>query len=231
MSTWILERLLGLAQPTRLPKPTYLRRLLQPLALACTSLFCWQLLSGDAHAQLFGDRRVGAPMTAQPGGAAQNPGNLTGSERYLRGNRSRRDFVGADRSEATGFVGATQAIGVGRVPAATETFRLESTNPARINRPVPPLPAKGMYYPRLEIDFATVPRSQSDLIIATTDRLQKRIQQTLGDGARLTIDGRTARLDGIVDSAQAAELAEILVSFEPGIDQVENRLHVLPSSR
>ena len=85
-----------------------------------------------------------------------------------------------------------------------------------------------MYYPRLEIDFATVPRAQSDVVLAATDRLQQRIQQTVGDGARLTIQGRTARLEGTATSARAAELAAILASFEPGIDRVDNQLRVPP---
>lgn len=197
-------------------------------ALACIVLFLSLSLSSEASAQLFGDRRVGSPLTAPPGNAStgQNPGNLTGNERFLRGNRSRRDFVGSDRNETAGFVGASQAIGVGRVPAATESLRVETTDTDRINRPIPPQPAKGLYYPRLEIDFVTLPRSQSELVQAATDRFQKRIQSVLGEDAKLTIQGRTASLEGTAESSQAAELAAIMASFEPGIDRVENKLNI-----
>ena len=112
------------------------------------------------------------------------------------------------------------------MPAATESLRLEAINTARINRPVPPLPAKGMYYPRLEIEFATIPRGQSELVTAAADRLRDRIQQVAGGDARLTVRGRVARLEGTAQSAQAAELATILAGFEPGIDEVQNALQV-----
>ena len=199
----------------------------QCILLACSTLFMLLLLEPAAHAQLFGERRVGAPL--RPGGSAaaeQNPGNLTGSERFLRGNRSRRDFVGSDRNEADGFVGASQAIGVGRVPAATESLRMETTNTARINRPLPPLPAKGMYYPRLEVDFEIVPRSESEMVSVATERLQKRVEQVAGSGVRMVVQGRTARLQGTASSSEAAELAAIMASFEPGIDRVENLITI-----
>ena len=133
-----------------------------------------------ASAQLIGNRAVGAPLSSPsqqraPGvpsaptqGAVQtNAGgigqasNAIGSlgnrmqidnTRFVRGNRSRQDFVGSNRTDLSGFVGAGQALGVGRVTSATESLRIE-TSKAKINQPLPPQPAKGMYYPRLEIDF------------------------------------------------------------------------------
>lgn len=186
-------------------------------------------VSSTAQAQLFGERRVGSPLSAQAGGTGQNPGNLTGSERFLRGNRSRRDFVGSDRSEADGFVGASQAIGVGRVPAATESLRIDNSD-TRLNRPVPPLAAKGMYYPRLELDSASVLPSASPPAPPATNRLRQQIQQVAGAGAVVQVQGRTAVLTGTVATPQAAELAAILASFEPGIDQVRNALQVSPTA-
>ena len=90
-------------------------------------LACLVLISGIAAepsrcACVFGERSVGGM------------GLLKGNERFC-GNRSRRDFVGADRGEQSSFVGAQQALATGRVRAATEGLRIDSTNPARINRP------------------------------------------------------------------------------------------------
>ncbi len=141
----------------------------------------------STHGQLFGNRDLGAPAGSQlrspfgsgsggrvavpaapgiggPNGGQAMPGGaglLDGNERFLRGNRSRQDFVGTGRNELSGFVGAGQAIGVGRVPAASESFRLEATSAARINKPMPKQPAKGPYYPRLVVDWQDtwVPRS------------------------------------------------------------------------
>ena len=149
---------------------------------------------------------------------------LDGSERFIRGNRSARDFVGSDRNEQSGFVGSGQAIGVGRVRSATEGLRIESSNVTILNRPLPPQPAKGSYYPRLQIAFSVQDSKISTSEVAAEERLYLRIAGVTGNNAQLTLSGRTAILRGTVESARAAELAEQLLSFEPGIDRVQNEL-------
>jgi hypothetical protein len=78
------------------------------------------LLESPARAQLFGDRTVGQPLrgrqqqTRPPqlgtapggqnvGGNQEAVGILSGNERFLRGNRSRNDFVGSNRANQSGF--------------------------------------------------------------------------------------------------------------------------------
>ena len=113
-----------------------------PLALVAAVIV---LVQHDiASAQLIGNRAVGAPLSSLsqqrvpgvPTAASQGAGqanaagigqasNAIGSlgnrmqidnTRFVRGNRSRQDFVGSNRTDLSGFVGAGQALGVGRVP-------------------------------------------------------------------------------------------------------------------
>lgn len=204
------------------------------IAASCCMCLTWQ--ASTAHGQMFGSRSVGAPLgnrttNAAGGVAGQNAGVLTRSERFVRGNRSRRDFVGADRNEATGFVGSTQAIGVGRVRSATEGLRIETTNEARINRPLPRQPAKGMYYPRLEIDFdeATTDTTSQAASIAIA-KLQSRLERIAGAGVTLSVEERVAVLRGSVGSRKDAEIVAAIISFEPGIDAVRNELEIADGS-
>lgn len=193
--------------------------------------------SSPAQAQLFGSRSVGntikSPLS-QGGSLNSNAagsavGALTGNERFVRGNRSRRDFVGSDRNEQSGFVGAGQAIGVGRVPSATEGLRIQTTDTQRINRPIPAQSTKGIYYPRLEIGFDVRPSTNVAPDAPSADeRLLARVVQVTGDSVQLTRAGRTAILRGTVKSAHDAELAAQLLSFEPGIDRIQNDLSIAP---
>jgi hypothetical protein len=205
------------------------------------------VLHQQANAQLFGNQKVGAsasqlrsPLTPSgaPSGSPRlgaataggsGAGLLDGNERFVRGNRSRQEFVGTGRAELSGFVGAGQAIGVGRVPAATDSFRLETTSPARINRPLPKQPAKGMYYPRLTLDrdiFGTSQVASQVTAVPAPAQIQKRIADIAGANTEVFIAGGIAILRGTADSERAAELASTILSFEPGVDRVDNQLTV-----
>lgn len=207
-----------------------------------------------AVAQLIGNRAVGAPLSsptqqrapgvstapAQGGVQANASGigqasNAIGSlgnrmridnTRFVRGNRSRQDFVGSNRADLSGFVGVGQALGVGRVPSATENLRIE-TSKAKINRPRPLQPAKGMYYPRLEIDFEKKSPQEASLREGPAGKeASDRVAQFSSGNAKVTMSGSTAILRGTVNSVRASELLVQLLSFEPGIDRVKNELVV-----
>lgn len=198
--------------------------------LGC-SLWLVSGLVTPVHAQLFGNRTVGRPIDSplNPGGGVESAagvaaGMLDGSERFVRGNRSRRDFVGSNRGSQTGFVGSTQAIGIGRVPPATQGLRIERSDAPQLNRPLPPQLSKGLYYPRLELGFTLPAPAIAPREVAASQRMLDRVYGVAGESAVLTVAGRTAILRGTVDSARAAELAEQLLSFEPAIDYVQNEL-------
>jgi len=211
-----------------------------------------------ATAQLIGNRAIGAPAAslsqqraasnappsnigiglANTGGIGQ-AANAIGSlgtrmqvnnTRFVRGNRSSQDFVGSNRMDLDGFVGSGQAIGVGRVPSAVENLRIETTK-TKINRPLPPQPAKGMYYPRLEIDFETT-ESQNERLVEglaegpASQDVSDRVSQFSGGNASVRMAGSTAILRGRVNTIRTSELLVQLLSFEPGIDRVKNELLV-----
>ncbi len=210
-------------------------RLRVPLGLCCGMLL-FGCLATPVHAQLFGNRSVGKPINsplnqggrlgATGGGTSVGTaaGMLDGSERFVRGNRARSEFVGSDRRSQTGFVGSTQAIGVGRVPPATQGLRIERSAAPELNRPLPPQRGRGLYYPRLEIGFPEPDTLVAPTEIAANQRMLDRVYGVAGDSVKLTISGRTAILRGTVESERAAELAAQLLSFEPAIDHVQNEL-------
>ncbi|HUP77383.1 MAG TPA: hypothetical protein VM260_02400, partial [Pirellula sp.] len=116
--------------------------------------------------------------------------------------------------------------GVGRVPSATENLRIE-TSKAKINRPLPPQPAKGMYYPRLEIDFVNASSQEESLKEGPAGKeANLRVAQFSAGSAKVTMLGSTAILRGTINSVRSSELLEQLLSFEPGIDRVKNELVV-----
>lgn len=198
-------------------------------------------LSESAWGQMFGSRTVGRPLgntssrlgSAAGQGSAIGAANLVdGSERFLRENRSRNDFVGSDRRDTGGFVGSQQALGAGRVRAATEGLQIETTDASRINRPLPAQPTKGIYYPRLEIGFELAPKQESVERSLREDRVglsraNERLRRIANSDVDLDIVAGVATLRGQVDSQRTRELMETIAGFEPGIRAVRNELMVV----
>ena len=231
-------------------------RLIPSLAIALVTL-----LSTSAEAQLFGKRTMGGsfqprvgPGASRTDTAVEDTGNIQGSERFLRENRSGRDFVGSDRREQQGFVGSQQALGTGRVRAATEGLETADDPTARINPPLAPLRPKAMYYPKLVIDIqtfsllnepvanlpspnTTINRSQNYSVIGDSSNnvnstnnsdsrvtTERRLAKWSNGSAKMTREGERVVLTGIVTSKAHAEQIEILLSLEPGIYSIDNRL-------
>ncbi len=217
-------------------------------------VFAFLLIQYEAcYAQLIGNRTVGAPIGTpsarqQPGVGVSNIGGgsaVPGAQgggialspavngRFVRGNRSRNDFVGSNRTDQQGFVGATQAIGVGRVQSAAETLRIARDRTG--NRPVPLQPASGMYYPRLEFDenffndtfsVDTAERTKDDESEPPLQTIQNRMTRIAGNEISLEMVGRLAIVRGQVDSKRQADLLVSLLRFEPGIDEVRSEVIV-----
>ena len=108
--------------------------------------------TGEANAQLFGQRDLGGSLSrrssrsAQPSGASrttgasrqgqgqssplrrltdsmfENVGTVDETARYFRGSRQATDFVGTDSGEARGFVGASQVTEIGEEAAMTSAI-------------------------------------------------------------------------------------------------------------
>ncbi|MBM4092004.1 MAG: BON domain-containing protein [Planctomycetes bacterium] len=196
---------------------------------------CAVLAVDSASAQLFGARRLGDPVSRRPGpgsaAAAQDDvGTLQGHERFLRRNRRPTDFVGTDLRDLQRFIGQLQASVRGGGLDTTEGLRERVDRSTTINQPLAPLARGTMYHPRLTIDVGF------DVTPATNGLAERRILDQLVDIPRLSgacrievlLAERTAILRGEVPSAADRDLAEVLVSFEPGISTVQNDLVVNP---
>lgn len=210
-------------------------------ASASLATFLLIASSSDASAQLSGNRTLGSAAlslsqqrsaasqaTASTGIGALSALGQGGPKRYERGSRARGDFVGSNRTDLRGFVGTGQAQGVGPVRSSVENLRIETTRSANVNRPLPPQPAKGMYYPRLEVDLSST-TSQLESIPETpaSDALNQRVADFSKGNANISLAGNVLILRGKVGSVREAELLEQLMQFEPGIDAVKNELEIV----
>ena len=88
--------------------------LVRSVLLAVIASTYW---ADKASGQSFTSPLVGAGATGI-GTSAEQAGQLTGRERFLRRNRRRTAFVGRDSRERTTFVGQQQGSATGRVQTA-----------------------------------------------------------------------------------------------------------------
>lgn len=185
----------------------------------------------SAFAQRQAGRTLGQPIQVQPGPSRAATGgtsgaNPMGAARFLRENRSRRDFVGSNRSDLTGFVGNRQALGVGQVVQSTASLPTQKQSATRLNPPLPPLAAKAIYYPRLVLDNLQDPGRAEQRAEEIFSRLANRIEMLSDGEVTIVQDGHRVVLQGVVRTRAESDRLVALVSFEPGIDAVENQLVV-----
>lgn len=210
-------------------------------ASACLIAF-W---ASTCQAQVWGGRAMPAPGFGQP---MNQPGATTGTsvagaasgsliqqpqqgmDRFLRTNRTGRDFVGRSRSDIKSFIGAQQALAAGQVRPATDGLRINVGTAKKINQALPAQPAKGRYYPKLEIAEVEPLNPEADsngasqLSSSIDERLLERVKRAGGDKLQLQRSGNTVTVAGSVSSQHSAELVLQLLQFEPGVDQVVNRM-------
>jgi len=166
------------------------------------------------------------PAAAQNAGNTNNPGGLARQDsRFVRGNRQRGDFVGSNRTDLKGFVGATQAVGVGTAPIAANNVRIETGSP-RTNRPLGPLGKSGMYYPKLDLNSIVEDEGEVLASPQQLERLQERVRERSNSSIQLTFEAGVAVVRGQVASKRESDLVETLLGFEPGVDRVRNELVV-----
>ena len=189
------------------------------------------LLCNSATAQMFGNRQVGRPLTrqSQPGfdQEQEDVGSLQGNERFLRKNRRPTDFVGPDLRELQRFIGILQASARGQATSATQGIRRRVDRSETVNQPLPAVPRGAMYHPQVDIDYATlevIPPEPGSLESNALDTLARSTQLSGSSRIAVLVEGRTAILRGAVPSAKERDLAEVLLSFEPGISSIRNEL-------
>jgi hypothetical protein len=209
------------------------------------------LLAQGASAQLFGERTVGrgrpasgASTTRTTGraspaktaaGAKPAAGETTGSlisedARFVRGNRTASDFVGAGTGEARRFVGSEQAGGESaEIRSAIDNLQVEAAPDANQTAGAVRPPRVPMNAPRLRIDFEFAPQVATTLSDQLSRRLQAASPRAGTSRIEVSVAGDVAILRGEVASARDRKLAELLVGFEPGIAAVKNQLVVRPA--
>lgn len=151
----------------------------------------------------------------------QLPGNVFGSARYLRGNRRRGAYIGANTRQR--FVGNQQAVAQGRVQTAAETARPMNDVTQSINKRRSIASAGQVYNPTLTVEFKHQQVDVTSLATRVEARVTEKLSLKSGQLAVAILD-RTATLTGTVSSARERRLAEALLTFEPGISRVENRI-------
>jgi len=106
-------------------------------------------------AQLFGGKRqLGSPHVRQAGsGNHAEVGKIRGNERFIRGNRDRRSFVGTDSTDAADFVGMEQASGSNRVQSTLSGMRIRTGEDVNRRVRAATEQRRAMYDPRLQVDF------------------------------------------------------------------------------
>ena len=199
-----------------------------PKLVICLFVLCG-LDNPIAQAQLFGrPRTIGRPLSrsAGPGSLDQEGvGTLTGNERFIRGNRGRAAFVGADLVETQSFVGSQQARTSGTIVSSTAGVEPAPDTSQRINRPLTAARSGQMYLPKIVINTNHISADlKADLNQWVTTRVQLAVNLVSTSGISASVEGRTAILRGVVGSDEERRLVETLVSFEPGISTVRNLL-------
>lgn len=185
-----------------------------------------------ASAQLFGPRVLGQSLSRQPGpnlAAAEEVGELKGTERFIRGNRGIRDFVGTDAADTPVFIGIQQGRSRGTIRSAISNLR-----PARepnVNQPQPRQPAASLpYAPRLQLGFAPPEIAPSVVALDITERLVDALaiqrSDLQADEIGVILQGRTAILVGEVASEHERLLAQQLTMLEAGVSEVQNELTI-----
>lgn len=181
-------------------------------------------LGNTASGQLFGKRAVG------PGGgpaAEAGAGIITGLERFIRGNRSPDNFVGAGNATSSVFSGGTQAAAVTSAASSVDGLAEEAVPPVNVPRR---RKSAGIYLERLTVDFQTRP---DDYVKPPRPVVSQRLSDVAynnGFSVTLSPEGSQATMYGTVQSQHQKQIAELLVLFEPGIETVTNELRVEPTS-
>lgn len=203
------------------------------------------LLPADAWAQarnpsgstsgLFGSRSVGSGLQGANrsfGGAgssalqAGSVGQITGNERFVRGNQQQGQFIGGDARSVEAFF---DTITGGRGGSAQRNFRNNNQNRGR----QPNAGGRGgqnrlLVRTRLRAAFARPPIRPDRVSAQLQQRLQRVLQPRSGAISEVVLQNGTAILRGVVANPYDRLVAEKLALLEPGILEIQNELRVTP---
>lgn len=191
-------------------------------------LFVLGALPSVAEAQLFGARSIGEPLSRGGNqGVFSQAGQLNGSARYLRGNRSRDEFIGGDMGDQAKFVGNLQARTGGAVVPAVTSLTPPPDPAKQLNQPLAKPAEKAMYAPVLRLDWPLQERPATELSATLERALSSSPRFSPGSRLAVSVEGRTAVLHGEVFSAAERVLAENVLRLEPGVSRIRNEVRVV----
>ena len=187
-----------------------------------------------ADAQLFGTRTLGQPLGRQPRAAAAptaDSGRVTGSERFIRGNRDQNSFVGADQGETQSFVGSQQGSTNGVIVSSTAGIEAAIDRTNEINEVLETPPSRKMYLPKIILSPELIVGMQTSVKPVVKKQVRTSVNLASPQKIEVSVVNQTAILRGVVSSDKERKLAATLALFEPGIWKVENQLQVKQSGQ
>jgi hypothetical protein len=190
-----------------------------------TGTFGSRTLGGGATRgqRSFGGRQgLGAQASGQVG-------NISGNERFLRGNRQGQ-FVGGDAASMQSFIGSLQA-GQGRnnMGMGNQIAGGRRNNGRNVNNEQQQGNSRSReerYRPTFRVAFDPPAPAPSRISDTLTARLQKSKRLEFVSPPQVAMSGRTAILTGEVATDHDRSLAEQVVLLEAGVSQVQNNLTV-----
>jgi hypothetical protein len=193
-----------------------------------------------AEAQLFGERTLGQPLRsrseAPSGSQALSQGFGLGSSMFERAARDARDFVGLDPRERQTFVGLSQGTVNEAVNGANlalqrsraeEIVRRRAQN-ANLQQVQQGGAGAGPTYPaRLTVRFAHPDPRSAEADVRIEDSVAQVLQGRGWTQVAVRSDGGRVTLTGRVGADYERGLIEAVVSLEPGVRRVVNRLETV----
>ncbi|MEC9093916.1 MAG: BON domain-containing protein [Planctomycetota bacterium] len=178
-----------------------------PAMILC--LFCF---AESSNAQLFGTRSIKRSMSRQN---VSRAGQIQGNERFLRSQR-RQNFVGSEQGRTSG-----------RIASPTGGIRKFSDRTDQINKPVPALKKKELYPAKIILPSSFFSNRQTPAQnLAKGVQLTDAFREKINDSIEVSVEGRSATLRGVVSSSREKSIAELLLHFEPGIDEIQNEISI-----
>ncbi len=216
------------------------------------ALAAFLLGAHQAPAQLFGERSLGraSPPRGRESQASRrsfssglfersSAGKSAGSNspfagvgmpdesaRYMRGNRSARDFVGANSGNVQNFVGVQQTEDPSAIRSAIDEVAVQTGPDANRTGRAAARTRTRMYQPRLRVGFDFARPASPQLSSRLTNRLESTLTSVGTASVEVSVEEETAILRGEVGSAREKKLARLLLLLEPGISNVRDELTV-----
>lgn len=187
-------------------------------------------LTGSGSGAVGGGRAGGVGNGGGIDGQA-SVGDLTGNERFVRGNRQPGQFVGSDAADVQAFIGAMTQAGARGFQGQNQFAAGRGQQRQNLNQDdgfggSGRTTARRPLRTSLNVDFEYRPVAPT----AVATQLQNQLSRSrginrLGD-ITVEMDGRTAVLRGEVATERDRVLAGRLALLEAGVSQVRNELQV-----